>query len=217
MPKVIVQPDMLKRIRDDKGDYYVLEDNLRSPSGVSYLLQNRMLMTRIFPGLFRENRVLAVDHYCSQLLTNLRYVSPRQNDDPTVVLLTPGEFNSAYFEHAFLAQQMGIDLVQGRDLYVENNLVWMKTTRGPQRVDVIYRRIDDDFLDPLTFRPDSTLGIPGLINAYRAGNVALANAVGTGLRRGAACRVVAAVWAGRILDRLRRRQHRAPGVASGPW
>ena len=168
-------------VRDDKGDYYVLEDNLRSPSGVSYLLQNRMLMTRIFPGLFRENRVLAVDHYCSQLLTNLRYVSPRQNDDPTVVLLTPGEFNSAYFEHAFLAQQMGIDLVQGRDLYVENNLVWMKTTRGPQRVDVIYRRIDDDFLDPLTFRPDSTLGIPGLINAYRAGNVALANAVGTGI------------------------------------
>ena len=168
-------------VRDDKGDYYILEDNLRSPSGVSYLLQNRMLMTRIFPGLFRENRVLAVDHYCSQLLTNLRYVSPRQNDDPTVVLLTPGEFNSAYFEHAFLAQQMGIDLVQGRDLYVENNLVWMKTTRGPQRVDVIYRRIDDDFLDPLTFRPDSSLGIPGLINAYRAGNVALANAVGTGI------------------------------------
>ncbi len=168
-------------VRDDKGDYYILEDNLRSPSGVSYLLQNRMLMTRIFPGLFRENRVLAVDHYCSQLLTNLRYVSPRQSDDPTVVLLTPGEFNSAYFEHAFLAQQMGIDLVQGRDLYVENNLVWMKTTRGPQRVDVIYRRIDDDFLDPLTFRPDSSLGIPGLINAYRAGNVALANAVGTGI------------------------------------
>ena len=168
-------------VRDDKGDYYILEDNLRSPSGVSYLLQNRMLMTRIFPGLFRENRVLAVDHYCSQLLTNLRYVSPRQIDDPTVVLLTPGEFNSAYFEHAFIAQQMGIDLVQGRDLYVENNLVWMKTTRGPQRVDVIYRRIDDDFLDPLTFRPDSSLGIPGLINAYRAGNVALANAVGTGI------------------------------------
>ncbi len=168
-------------VRDDKGDYYILEDNLRSPSGVSYLLQNRMLMTRIFPGLFRENRVLAVDHYCSQLLTNLRYASPRQNDDPTVVLLTPGEFNSAYFEHAFIAQQMGIDLVQGRDLYVENNIVWMKTTRGPQRVDVIYRRIDDDFLDPLTFRPDSTLGIPGLINAYRAGNVALANAVGTGI------------------------------------
>lgn len=168
-------------VRDDKGDYYVLEDNLRSPSGVSYVLQNRMLMTRIFPGLFRENRVLAVDHYCSQLLTNLRYVSPRQSDDPTVVLLTPGEFNSAYFEHAFLAQQMGIDLVQGRDLYVENNLVWMKTTRGPQRVDVIYRRIDDDFLDPLTFRSDSSLGVSGLINAYRAGNVALANAVGTGI------------------------------------
>ncbi|MGI4789947.1 MAG: circularly permuted type 2 ATP-grasp protein [Janthinobacterium lividum] len=168
-------------VRDDKGDYYVLEDNLRSPSGVSYVLQNRMLMTRIFPSLFRENRVLAVDHYCSQLLANLRYISPRKIEDPTVVLLTPGEFNSAYFEHAFVAQQMGIDLVQGRDLYVENNLVWMKTTRGPQRVDVIYRRIDDDFLDPLTFRPDSTLGIPGLINAYRAGNVALSNAVGTGV------------------------------------
>ena len=168
-------------VRDDKGDYYILEDNLRSPSGVSYVLQNRMLMTRIFPGLFRENRVLAVDHYCSQLLANLRYISPRTVEDPTVVLLTPGEFNSAYFEHAFLAQQMGIDLVQGRDLYVDNNLVWMKTTRGPQRVDVIYRRIDDDFLDPLTFRPDSSLGVPGLINAYRAGNVALANAVGTGI------------------------------------
>ena len=168
-------------VRDDKGDYYILEDNLRSPSGVSYVLQNRMLMTRIFPGLFRENRVLAVDHYCSQLLANLRYISPRTVEDPTVVLLTPGEFNSAYFEHAFLAQQMGIDLVQGRDLYVDNNLVWMKTTRGPQRVDVIYRRIDDDFLDPLTFRPDSSLGVPGLINVYRAGNVALANAVGTGI------------------------------------
>jgi len=168
-------------VRDDSGEYLILEDNLRSPSGVSYVLQNRMLMTRIFPGLFRENRVLAVDHYCSQLLANLRYISPRAVADPTVVLLTPGEFNSAYFEHAFLAQQMGIDLVQGRDLYVENNLVWMKTTRGPQRVDVIYRRIDDDFLDPLTFRADSSLGVPGLINAYRAGNVALANAVGTGV------------------------------------
>lgn len=168
-------------VRDDAGNYLVLEDNLRSPSGVSYVLQNRLLMTRIFPRLFRENRVLAVDHYCSQLLTNLRYLSPRDIDDPVVVLLTPGEYNSAYFEHAFVAQQMGIDLVQGRDLYVENNLVWMKTTRGPQRVDVIYRRIDDDFLDPLTFRADSTLGVPGLIHAYRAGNVALANAVGTGV------------------------------------
>ena len=166
-------------VRDDSGNYCILEDNLRSPSGVSYVLQNRMLMTRIFPGLFRENRVLAVDHYCSQLLTNLRYLA--KSEEPVVVLLTPGEFNSAYFEHAFLAQQMGIDLVQGRDLYVDNNYVWMKTTRGPQRVDVIYRRIDDDFLDPLTFRPDSSLGVPGLINVYRAGNVALANAVGTGV------------------------------------
>ncbi len=168
-------------VRDDQGQYAVLEDNLRSPSGVSYVLQNRLLMTRIFPRLFRENRVLSVDHYCSQLLSNLRYISPRASEDPTVVLLTPGEYNSAYFEHAFLAQQMGIDLVQGRDLYVENNLVWMKTTRGPQRVDVIYRRIDDDFLDPLTFRSTSTLGVPGLMNVYRSGNVALANAVGTGV------------------------------------
>lgn len=168
-------------VRDDTGQYCILEDNLRSPSGVSYVMQNRLLMTRIFPRLFHENRVLSIDHYCSQLLTNLRYISPRPSDDPTVVLLTPGEFNSAYYEHAFLAQQMGIDLVQGRDLYVENNLVWMKTTRGRQRVDVIYRRIDDDFLDPLTFRPESTLGVPGLLNAYRAGNVALANAVGTGI------------------------------------
>lgn len=168
-------------VRDDRGDYFILEDNLRSPSGVSYVLQNRLLMTRIFPQLFRENRVLAVDHYCSQLLHNLRYLSPRPIDDPVVVLLTPGEFNSAYFEHAFVAQQMGIDLVQGSDLYTENNMVWMKTTRGPQRVDVIYRRIDDDFLDPLTFRSDSSLGVPGLINVYRSGNVALANAVGTGI------------------------------------
>ncbi|MGO8669928.1 MAG: circularly permuted type 2 ATP-grasp protein [Capsulimonadaceae bacterium] len=168
-------------VRDDHGDYYVLEDNLRCPSGVSYVLQNRALMARTFPQLFRENRVLAVDHYCSLLLSNLRGISPRKIEDPAVVLLTPGEFNSAYFEHAFLAQQMGIDLVQGPDLYVEHNIVWMKTTRGPMRVDVIYRRIDDDFLDPLTFRADSTLGVPGLINAYRAGNVALANAVGTGV------------------------------------
>ena len=168
-------------VRGDDGVYYVLEDNLRSPSGVSYVLQNRMLMARTFPQLFRENRVLAVDHYCSQLLINLRHLSPRRIDDPVVVLLTPGEFNSAYFEHAFLAQQMGIDLVQGSDLYVENNIVWMKTTRGPSRVDVIYRRVDDDFLDPLTFRADSSLGVPGLINAYRAGNIALANAVGTGI------------------------------------
>lgn len=168
-------------VRDGAGNYCVLEDNLRSPSGVSYVLQNRLLMTRTFPRLFHENRVLSVDHYCSQLLTNLRFISPRVIDDPTVVLLTPGEFNSAYFEHAFLAQQMGIDLVQGRDLYVENNCVWMKTTRGPQRVDVVYRRIDDDFIDPLTFRADSSLGVPGLFNAYRAGNVALANAVGTGI------------------------------------
>ena len=168
-------------VRDDKGAYYILEDNLRSPSGVSYLLQNRLLMTRIFPSLFRENRVLAVDHYTSQLLTNLRYVSPRKNDDPTVVLLTPGEYNSAYFEHAFLAQQMGIELVEGVDLFVQDNTVFMRTTQGPQKVDVIYRRIDDDFIDPEAFRADSMLGVPGLMRAYCAGRVTLANAVGTGV------------------------------------
>lgn len=169
-------------IRDADGTYRVLEDNLRTPSGVSYVLENRSILTRILPNVFRDLPVRPVDHYTTHLLANLRDLAPRgREDDPTIVLLTPGVYNSAYFEHAFLAQQLGIELVEGRDMYVDDNLVYMKTTRGPQRVDVIYRRVDDDFLDPLTFRPDSALGVPGLVNAYRAGNVALANSIGTGV------------------------------------
>lgn len=168
-------------IRDNDGTWRVLEDNLRTPSGVSYVLENRLILTRVFPHLFADQPVRPVDHYTSCLLDNLRALSPRA-PDATVVLLTPGIFNSAYFEHAFLAQQMGIDLVQGRDLFVESdNIVYMRTTRGPRRVDVIYRRIDDDFLDPEVFRADSGLGCAGLMRAYAAGNVALANAVGTGV------------------------------------
>jgi len=167
-------------IRDTDGTWRVLEDNCRTPSGVSYVLQNRIILMRTFPQLFREHAVRPVDHYATQLLQNLRDLAP-DGDDPTVVLLTPGIYNSAYFEHTFLAREMGIELVEGRDLYVDDNLVYMKTTRGPERVDVIYRRVDDDFLDPLTFRPDSSLGVPGLANAYRAGNVALANGIGTGV------------------------------------
>jgi uncharacterized circularly permuted ATP-grasp superfamily protein len=172
-------------VRDADGRYLVLEDNLRSPSGVSYVLANRTAMSRIFPGWFDELGVRPVDHYCGQLLENLRSLSPRpvasSGDGPTVVLLTPGVYNSAYFEHAFLAQQMGIELVEGRDLFVVNNRVFLRTTRGHQQVDVIYRRIDDEFLDPLAFRPDSMLGVAGLLGAVRAGNVALANAIGTGV------------------------------------
>ncbi len=163
----------------------MLEDNLRSPSGVSYVLANRTAMSRIFPGWFDELGVQSVDHYCGQLLENLRGLSPRPAslaaDGPIVVLLTPGVYNSAYFEHAFLAQQMGIELVEGRDLFVVNNRVFLRTTRGHQQVDVIYRRIDDEFLDPLAFRSDSVLGVAGLLGAVRAGNVALANAIGTGV------------------------------------
>jgi uncharacterized circularly permuted ATP-grasp superfamily protein len=168
-------------IRDADGTYRVLEDNCRTPSGVSYVLENRLILMRIFPRLFRENAVLPVDHYTTQLLSNLRDLSPAGRDDPSVVILTPGVFNSAYFEHCFLAQQLGVELVEGRDLFVDDNVVYKKTTRGPQRVDVIYRRVDDDFLDPLAFRPDSALGAAGLFNAYRSGNVALANGVGTGV------------------------------------
>jgi uncharacterized circularly permuted ATP-grasp superfamily protein len=167
-------------IRDENGEYLVLEDNLRSPSGVSYMLANRQAMTRIYPGMFEGQGVRPVQHYTAALLDLLRSLSPRDRE-PTVVLLTPGMYNSAYFEHAFLAQQMGIELVEGRDLFVENGRVWMRTTGGRQQVDVIYRRIDDDFLDPLTFRPDSALGVPGLIEVYRQGRVALANAVGAGV------------------------------------
>jgi uncharacterized circularly permuted ATP-grasp superfamily protein len=163
------------------GEYFVLEDNLRVPSGVSYMLENRKMMMRLFSDLFARNRVAPVAHYPDVLLENLRSVAPLGVDDPTVVLLTPGMYNSAYFEHAFLAQQMGIELVEGQDLFVQDNHVFMRTTRGPQRVDVIYRRIDDDFLDPRAFRPDSTLGVAGLLSVYRAGKVTLANAIGTGI------------------------------------
>ena len=169
-------------IRDEKGTYCVLEDNLRTPSGVSYVLENRSILTRILPSLFRDLPVRPVSHYTTQLLQNLRELAPEHRGEaPTVVLLTPGVYNSAYFEHAFLAQQLGVELVEGRDLFVDENIVYMKTTKGPQRVDVIYRRVDDDFLDPLVFRPNSALGAPGLVNAYRAGNVALANSIGTGV------------------------------------
>jgi uncharacterized circularly permuted ATP-grasp superfamily protein len=168
-------------IRDDDGRFLVLEDNLRVPSGVSYMLENRRMMMRLFPDLFLRCQVAPVEHYPEVLLANLSSVAPRGVDNPVVVLLTPGAYNSAYFEHAFLAQQMGIELVEGQDLFVRDDIVFMRTTRGPRRVDVIYRRIDDDFLDPQTFRADSTLGCAGLMDAYRAGNVAIANAVGTGI------------------------------------
>jgi uncharacterized circularly permuted ATP-grasp superfamily protein len=166
---------------DGSGTYYVLEDNLRVPSGVSYMLENRKMMMRLFPDLFSENRVAPVAHYPDLLLETLRAVAPASVNDPTVVLLTPGMYNSAYFEHAFLAQQMGIELVEGQDLFVRDNFVYMRTTQGPKRVDVIYRRLDDDFLDPLAFRADSTLGCAGLLGVYRAGNVTLSNAIGTGV------------------------------------
>jgi uncharacterized circularly permuted ATP-grasp superfamily protein len=168
-------------VKNSDGRYYVLEDNLRTPSGVSYMLENRKMMMRLFPELFSAQRIRPVDHYPDLLLETLRGVAPAANDNPTIVLLTPGHFNSAYFEHAFLAQQMGIELVEGQDLFVHNDTVYMRTTQGPQRVDVIYRRIDDDFLDPECFRTDSMLGVPGLMRAYRAGRVTLANGVGTGV------------------------------------
>ncbi len=166
---------------DGSGTYYVLEDNLRVPSGVSYMLENRKMMMRLFPELFAEHRVAPVAHYPDILLDTLQAVAPASVNEPTVVVLTPGMYNSAYFEHAFLAQQMGVELVEGQDLFVEDNFVYMRTTRGPKRVDVIYRRVDDDFLDPKYFRKDSTLGCAGLLDAYRAGNITLANAIGTGV------------------------------------
>jgi uncharacterized circularly permuted ATP-grasp superfamily protein len=168
-------------VRAGKGEFYVLEDNLRVPSGVSYMLEDRRMMMRLFPELFALHAIAPVEHYPDLLLENLRSVAPSGVNDPTVVLLTPGAYNSAYFEHAFLAQQMGIELVEGQDLFVDDEFLYMRTTRGPQRVDVIYRRIDDDFLDPLVFRPDSMLGVPGLLSAYRAGRVTIANAIGTGV------------------------------------
>lgn len=168
-------------VKDFDGEYYVLEDNLRTPSGVSYLLENRKMMMRLFPELFAQQRIRPVDHYPDLLLETLRNAAPVGIDNPTIVLMTPGNFNSAYFEHAFLAQQMGIELVEGVDLFVQDDTVFMRTTQGPQKVDVIYRRIDDDFIDPEAFRKDSMLGVPGLMRAYRAGRVTLANAVGTGV------------------------------------
>ena len=164
-----------------EGEYYVLEDNLRVPSGVSYMLEDRKMMMRLFPELFSKNRVAPVEHYPDLLLETLRAMAPPATAEPTVVVLTPGMHNSAYFEHAFLAQQMGIELVEGLDLFVKDNFVYMRTTRGPRRVDVIYRRVDDDFLDPLAFKPNSTLGCAGLLNVYRSGNVAICNAIGTGV------------------------------------
>jgi uncharacterized circularly permuted ATP-grasp superfamily protein len=168
-------------VRAGAGEFYVLEDNLRVPSGVSYMLEDRKMMMRLFPELFARHKVAPVQHYPDLLLEKLRAVSPQGVSNPTVVVLTPGAYNSAYFEHTFLAQQMGVELVEGRDLFVKDEVVYMRTTQGPQRVDVIYRRIDDDFLDPLAFRPDSALGVPGLLKAYQAGNVTLANAIGTGV------------------------------------
>jgi uncharacterized circularly permuted ATP-grasp superfamily protein len=168
-------------IRDQGGRYLVLEDNGRTPSGVSYMLQNRQVLKRVVPHIFESHDVRGTDDYPAALLDVLRYIAPAGRLDPTVVLLSPGIYNSAYFEHTFLAQRMGIELVEGRDLLVDQNRVFMRTTRGLQHVDVIYRRIDDDFLDPLVFRPDSLLGVPGLVNAYRASQVSLANAIGTGI------------------------------------
>jgi len=168
-------------VRAGEGEFYVLEDNLRVPSGVSYMLEDRKMMMRLFPELFAKHKVAPVQHYPDMLLEKLRAVAPKGVTDPTVVVLTPGAYNSAYFEHTFLAQQMGVELVEGRDLFVKDEVVYMRTTQGPQRVDVIYRRLDDDFMDPTVFREDSSLGIPGIIRAYQAGNVTLANAVGTGV------------------------------------
>jgi len=168
-------------VRAGAGEFYVLEDNLRVPSGVSYMLEDRKMMMRLFPELFAKYKVAPVQHYPDMLLEKLRAVAPKGVSNPTVVVLTPGAYNSAYFEHTFLAQQMGVELVEGRDLFVSKDQVYMRTTQGTHRVDVIYRRIDDDFLDPLAFRPDSALGVPGLLQAYRAGNVTLANAIGTGV------------------------------------
>ena len=166
-------------VRGGDGKYYVLEDNLRTPSGVSYMLENRKMMMRLYPELFAQQRIRPVERYPSHLLQTLRESSPV--NDPTVVVLTPGRFNSAYFEHSFLAQQMGVELVESADLFVKEGAVFMRTTLGPCKVDVIYRRVDDAFLDPLAFRPDSMLGVPGLLSVYREGGVVLANAIGTGV------------------------------------
>ena len=166
-------------VRDGDGSYYVLEDNLRTPSGVSYMLEDRKMMMRLFPELFAAQRIAPINHYPNLLLETLKSSSPL--DNPNVVVLTPGRFNSAYFEHAFLSREMGVELVEGADLFVRDDKVYMRTTAGAKQVDVIYRRLDDDFLDPLAFNPDSMLGVPGLLSAYRSGHVVLANAIGTGV------------------------------------
>ncbi len=169
-------------IRVDAETFYVLEDNARTPSGVSYMLENREIMMRLFPELFSRHRIAPVENYPDELLASLKSVAPvSASREPNVVLLTPGVYNSAYYEHSFLADKLGVELVEGRDLFVKDEIVYMRTTQGPQRVDVIYRRVDDDFIDPLAYRPDSVLGVPGLMSAYAAGNVTLANAVGTGI------------------------------------
>jgi uncharacterized circularly permuted ATP-grasp superfamily protein len=169
-------------VRTGEDRFYVLEDNVRTPSGVSYMLENREMMMRLFPDLFAEHRIRPVETYTDMLLRSLQASAPSgAGEDPAIVVLTPGPFNSAYYEHSFLADKMGVELVEGADLFVNDDIVFMRTTEGPQRVDVIYRRVDDEFLDPLTFRPDSAVGIPGLMGAYQAGNVTLANAVGAGV------------------------------------
>src|SRR3978361_189122 len=168
-------------IRDDRGDFRVLEDNLRSPSGVSYVMENRRTMARVFPNLFATHRVRTVDDYSSHLLRALRNSAATNEADPTVVVLTPGVYNSAYFEHSLLARQMGVELVEGRDLFCRDNTVYMRTTEGDRQVDVIYRRIDDEYLDPMHFKPDSVLGVAGILNAARAGNVVISSAVGNGV------------------------------------
>ena len=168
-------------VRAGQGEFYVLEDNLRVPSGVSYMLEDRKMMMRLFPEVFNAMPIAPIEHYPDLLLETLRDSAPVGVDEPNVVVLTPGMYNSAYFEHAFLAQQMGVELVEGKDMFVDDGLVYMRTTQGPQRVDVIYRRIDDDYLDPLVFQADSTLGVPGLMSVYRAGRISIANAVGTGI------------------------------------
>jgi uncharacterized circularly permuted ATP-grasp superfamily protein len=169
-------------VRVDPDEFYVLEDNVRTPSGVSYMLENREVMMLLFPELFGRQRIAPVENYPDELLATLQSIAPKSAPaDPTIAILTPGPYNSAYYEHSFLADRLGVELVEGRDLLVRDDVVYMRTTEGPQRVDVIYRRIDDDFLDPLTFRPDSTLGVPGMMTAYERGNLTLANAVGTGI------------------------------------
>ncbi|WP_323043114.1 circularly permuted type 2 ATP-grasp protein [Gemmobacter sp.] len=169
-------------VRTGPDEFHVLEDNCRTPSGVSYMLENREIMMRMFPDIFRENRIQPVDNYPEALRRTLASVAPQKCDhEPNVAILTPGHFNSAYYEHSFLADLMGVELVEGQDLFVDGEFVWMRTTEGPKKVDVIYRRIDDSFLDPLCFRPDSMLGVPGLMDVYRSGGVSICSAPGAGV------------------------------------